>query len=226
METCLYDFSFKKSEFENCDRIYIGEEACDTFFINKYLIIEKSISILNEINKPTTLVLPVINEVNFERILNFVLLLKKKFNCIDEIVCNDIGTMNKLKGIGLKIGAGRIFCRSNIYNLKNLKELEIFDWIEVDFLNIKHLDELLEFDISLYTNNVVYGFSNDRCPYYRKFGDKVSRKDCKCFCEKRILKMDNKYTDIKFYFYHNFILSNIKNTKFPNTVKRIIKAKG
>lgn len=230
IERCLVGINATKEDWKDYDRVYLGEEACDTFFLSHTEKIIKMADILTEQGKPITLVLPVVNEVNFSKIINFIHFYKEHFDGYTDVICNDIGTIKELNDIGFPIGFGRIFCRSHMNLLKcpdNIftREMPYVERIEIDASSLKYLPQLEFKNVSLISSNVIYGYSNDRCPYHAVLGKRESRTKCSLFCKKVKSCLNNKYVGETFEFYHNMVIRVGELGEVPRGINRLIRYK-
>lgn len=230
IERCLIGVNIAKEDWKNYDRVYLGEEACDTFFLSHTEKMIKTANILTEQGKPITLVLPVVNEVNFSKVIKFIQFYKEHFDGNTDIICNDIGTIKELNDMGFSIGFGRIFCRSHMNLLKCpdsmlAREMPYAERIEIDAASLKYLSQLAFKNVSLVTSNVIYGYSNDRCPYHAVLGKRESRTKCSLFCKKVKSCLNNKYVEEPFEFYHNMVIRTGELGEVPSGINRLIRYK-
>jgi len=223
LERCLFTTYLDESCIDNYDRFYIGEEFCDRQFVIKMMSIKKTVMFLHKKKKRFSIVLPILHEDMFSKIIDFLYSINEYMED-SEIVCNDIGTAISVKHIVHSIVSGRFLTRSYISHFTNPHEDHILSHIkraEIDFVNKQKTSSLKSINISYYDNMSVYGISNNRCVYRTQTDSFPEKVLCAYDCERENLKLHNKYNNEKFIFFKNAIIQNI-SSQIPMNVDRVI----
>lgn len=223
LERCLFIIDLDESCINNYDRFYVGDEFCDMQFMIKMSSIKKTVVSLYKRKKLFSIVLPILHENMFSKIIDFLYSING-YMVDGEVVCNDIGAAISIRPFVPSVVSGRFLTRSYISHFSNPHEDHILSHIkrsEIDFVNKQKASSLKTIKTSYYDNIAVYGLSNNRC-VYKKLTDKFPEKNlCDYECERKSLNLYNKYNNKDFSFYKNAIVQNV-DSQIPVGIDRII----
>lgn len=231
MEKSKFDFKmlhYSENDVSSFDRVYVGEEFCDTYFLRYLATIEENIKYLSSIQKPFSIILPVLSEVHFPRIVAFLDSIQRYFTEQTEVVCNDPGSMAVFAEKGLTIVSGRYLTRLLMGTLvKSEDDLRKYplNWIkrvEIDSLSLKYLPKLSCPNISLYENYVSFCLLNNRCAFRKLTDTYPENRLCNFGCDTGSVALQNKYSDIDFILYRNTILQARAAAGDLSRINRII----
>lgn len=215
-------------EVEKFDRIYIGEEYCDRYFLT---IRKKILSYLRNLNYDiqVSIVLPIINESSLPEVIEFIEEILVNYNEKMEFICNDIGSVNYLISKEYpNIVSGRFLTRAIIgYYLSNEHEeynyfLKYIKRIEVDASGLNYIRRLRNINISYYLNNISLGISNNRCLNRTLTNQFPEKNICSYQCSSRRATLGNRYLNGSYEFLRNTIIQKDNSKFIPKRVDRVV----
>lgn len=221
MEKCFYSLKndFTQINMGEYTRVYIGDEFCDNSLIYNISHIENLIQMYIG-QKDISIVLPVINELLFDKVEAWLEKIKKQYDYEFEIICNDIGSYTYFNKEYHAV-VGRLLTRVIMHYLVNKDEgimlHEKVERIELDATNIKRVHSLKEYKKSFYNMYSVYGHANNRCSYRR---DEVSV--CKNECRENSIILNNTYLYDTYQVFKNAIIHKENSMNVSGLFDRVV----
>ena len=221
MEKCFYSLEndFTQMDIGEYTRVYIGDEFCDNSLIYNISHIEDLIQKYIG-RKDISIVLPVINELLFDKVEALLRKIKKQYDYEFEVICNDLGSYTYFNKEYCAV-AGRLLTRVIMHYLVNNDEVttlqEMVERIELDATNIKRVHSLKRYKKSFYNMYSVYGHSNNRCSY------RISEESvCKNECKKKSIILNNTYLHDTYRVVKNVIIHKEHSMNVSGLFDRVV----